>query len=69
MSCIGWCNQKKRLISGSWDCMIRIWRASLPWAQLKPTSCLLAQLNHETKIPCLAVARYELNDLIEICAF
>ncbi|XP_065203348.1 protein FAN-like [Planococcus citri] len=59
VTCIGWCNNTKRLISGSWDSMIRVWKANLPWTQLKPTSCLIAQFNHETRIPCLNVASNE----------
>ncbi|KAK7576021.1 hypothetical protein V9T40_012307 [Parthenolecanium corni] len=59
VSCLGWCSQTRRLISGSHDCSIYVWSASLPWKPFRLASALKANIQHYDKVICLTISKNE----------
>nr|XP_018899764.1 PREDICTED: protein FAN-like [Bemisia tabaci] len=55
VSCIGWNQERKILITGSWDCSVRIWQAQYPWSPIKAASTRLANLDHDSRVKCLSI--------------
>lgn len=59
ITCLGWCKNSRRLITGSEDCLIYVWRASMPWVPIRLAACVIAKLQHDTKVPCLVISKNE----------
>uniref|UniRef100_A0A1B6CKQ1 WD repeat-containing protein 55 homolog n=1 Tax=Clastoptera arizonana TaxID=38151 RepID=A0A1B6CKQ1_9HEMI len=52
VSCILWGHKKNILVSGSWDCFVRVWqsRPVPPYEPIRPATALIKQLEHEAKV-------------------
>nr|CAD7606672.1 unnamed protein product [Timema genevievae] len=48
---------RRMLVSGSWDCSIRIWQGMAEGKRIKPATALVAQLDHDAHITCLDITR------------
>jgi WD40 repeat protein len=57
VSCLAWGNKNQILVSGSWDCSVRIWQGMAEGRRIKPSSSLIAQLDHDAHISCLSMTR------------
>nr|CAD7574462.1 unnamed protein product [Timema californicum] len=57
VSCLCWTNSTQMLVSGSWDCSIRIWQGMAEGKRIKPATALVAQLDHDAHITCLDITR------------
>ncbi|XP_063224918.1 protein FAN-like isoform X2 [Bacillus rossius redtenbacheri] len=57
VSCLAWGAAKRLLASGSWDCSVRVWQGVAEGRRLRPATSLLAQLEHDSHITCLALDR------------
>uniref|UniRef100_A0A8D8WJ65 Protein FAN n=1 Tax=Cacopsylla melanoneura TaxID=428564 RepID=A0A8D8WJ65_9HEMI len=57
ISCVEWDEKRKRLISGSWDCTVRVWKPKESWANMKPTNSLVSQLDLDNRIKCMAITK------------
>ncbi|XP_034244704.1 protein FAN-like [Thrips palmi] len=64
VSCVGFFSDddgaNSVLVTGSWDCTVRVWRR-LPvnekeWKKIKPAISLAAELDHEAQVVCLTVS-------------
>lgn len=49
---------KNIFISGSWDCTVKIWHSYESGTKIKPHECLIAQLDHDSKVTCLSISKY-----------
>ncbi|KAG7204147.1 hypothetical protein KM043_001989 [Ampulex compressa] len=58
ISCLAWCPSRKIIISGSWDCTAKVWQLYTTGI-IKPAECLIAQLDHDSKVTCINVSRDE----------
>lgn len=59
VTCLVWAPERQVLMSGSWDCCVRLWRTNNPPTEpIRPASDLVTQLEHESKVTCLDVNRY-----------
>uniref|UniRef100_A0A146LEF4 Protein FAN n=2 Tax=Lygus hesperus TaxID=30085 RepID=A0A146LEF4_LYGHE len=56
VSCLAWI-APSLLLTGSWDCCVRVWRLRKPLTAIKPASDLIAQLDHDARITALATNR------------
>lgn len=56
ISCVQWDEKRKRLISGSWDCTVRVWNAKDSWTQMKPRNSLVSQLDLDNRIKCMCMS-------------
>ncbi|XP_043276506.1 protein FAN-like isoform X2 [Venturia canescens] len=59
VSCLAWISSSQIIVSGSWDCTVKIWRSYDSGSKIKPAECLIAQLDHEAKVIALDVSRNE----------
>jgi len=59
VSCLAWSPSRKIIISGSWDCSVKIWRSYHSGTKIKPAEYLIAQLDHESKVTAVDVSRNE----------
>lgn len=57
ISCIAWDEKRKRLISGSWDCTVRVWSTGASWNHMKPTNSLVSQLDMDNRIKCMVISK------------
>ncbi|PNF22132.1 hypothetical protein B7P43_G06803 [Cryptotermes secundus] len=57
VSCLAWGNKNQILVSGSWDCSVRVWQGMAEGRRIKPSSSLIAQFDHDAHISCLSVTR------------
>ncbi|KAJ1521516.1 hypothetical protein ONE63_003179 [Megalurothrips usitatus] len=58
VSCLAFCGNI--LVTGSWDCSVRVWK-KLPidegeWTKIRSATALAAELDHDAQITCLAVS-------------
>lgn len=64
VSCIGFFggddDDDSVLVTGSWDCTVRVWRklpvSAREWKKIRPATALAAELDHETQVVCLTVS-------------
>ncbi|XP_015607510.1 protein FAN [Cephus cinctus] len=56
VSCLTWSPSRGVLVSGSWDCTAKVWRSPSSTKKIKPAECLLAQLDHDSKVVCLDIS-------------
>ncbi|XP_014249763.1 protein FAN-like isoform X1 [Cimex lectularius] len=54
VSCLAWA-PPSLVLTGSWDCSVRVWKLRKPLTSIKPASDLIAQLDHDDKIMSIAV--------------
>lgn len=57
VSSLSWSPLRNILISGSWDCTIKVWHAYEPGGKCRIQDRLVAQLDHDSKITCLKISR------------
>lgn len=57
VSCLVTTHSPRLIVSGSWDCSVRLWRVRLPLLSLSPAQHLLAELDHDDQITALAINR------------
>ncbi|KAK0098497.1 hypothetical protein PV326_007758 [Microctonus aethiopoides] len=59
ISCLAWSPSRNIIISGSWDCSAKIWHSYVSGKKIKPQECLIAQLDHDSKVTCLNISSNE----------
>ncbi|XP_034948322.1 protein FAN-like [Chelonus insularis] len=59
VSCLAWSPSKNIVMSGSWDCTVKIWHFHESGSKIKPQECLIAQLDHDSKVTCLSISSDE----------
>ncbi|XP_076234034.1 protein FAN isoform X2 [Calliopsis andreniformis] len=59
VSCLALSPSRKLIISGSWDCTIKIWRSYVSGTKIKPAEYFGAQLDHDSKVTCISISRDE----------
>ncbi|XP_015108694.1 protein FAN isoform X1 [Diachasma alloeum] len=59
VSSLAWSPSRNIIVSGSWDCTIKIWHSYVSGLKIKLQESLIAQLDHESKITCLSISRDE----------
>jgi WD40 repeat protein len=57
VSCLAWGSKNQVLVSGSWDCSVRVWKGMADGRRIKPSSSLMAQFDHDAHITCLSLTR------------
>jgi len=57
VSCLSWGSKNQVLVSGSWDCSVRVWQGMADGRRIKPSSSLIAQFDHDAHITCLSLTR------------
>lgn len=59
VSCISWGHKKHVLLSGSWDCCVRVWQSHVPppYEPIRQASALLGQLEHESNVISIDIDR------------
>jgi WD40 repeat protein len=57
VSCLSWGTKDQVLVSGSWDCSVRVWQGMADGRRIKPSSSLIAQFDHDAHITCLSLTR------------
>jgi len=57
VSCLAWGTKNQVLVSGSWDCSVRVWQGMADGRRIKPSSSLMAQFDHDAHITCLSLTR------------
>lgn len=60
VTCLAWAAEQRLLITGSWDCCVRLWQVHTcpPSEPIRPATDLVKELEHEGKVSCLDVNRY-----------
>lgn len=58
VSCLTWGSKNQVLVSGSWDCSVRVWQGMADGRRIKPSSSLTAQFDHDAHITCLSLTRW-----------
>lgn len=59
VSCLAYSSKNNVIISGSWDCTVKIWRSYTSGTKIRVAECLVAQLDHECKVNCINLSRDE----------
>ncbi|KAK9510830.1 hypothetical protein O3M35_005530 [Rhynocoris fuscipes] len=59
VSCLVTTHNRQLLVSGSWDCSVRLWKLRLPLLSLSPAQHLLAELDHDDAITALSVNKVD----------
>ncbi|XP_076638062.1 protein FAN [Colletes latitarsis] len=59
VSCLALSPSRQIIISGSWDCTAKVWQNYISGSKIKPTKCLIAQLDHDSKVTCMSISRDE----------
>lgn len=56
VSCLALSDSRKIIISGSWDCTAKVWKSYSSGTKIKPAECLIAQLDHDSKVTCINIS-------------
>ncbi|XP_053985116.1 protein FAN-like [Hylaeus anthracinus] len=59
VSCLVLSSSRQIIVSGSWDCTAKVWQCYISGSKIKPTECLIAQLDHDSKVTCINISRDE----------
>ncbi|KAL6433650.1 hypothetical protein ACFW04_005736 [Cataglyphis niger] len=57
VSCLAWSPKHQVIISGSWDCTVKVWHGYTSGSKIKPAECFIAQLDHDSKVTCINISR------------
>lgn len=57
ISCLAYSSKYNVIISGSWDCTVKIWRSYTSGTKIKVAECFVAQLDHDCKVTCVNLSR------------
>jgi len=57
VSCLAWSSIHQVIISGSWDCTVKVWHGYTSGSKIKPAECFIAQLDHDSKVTCINISR------------
>ncbi|XP_029671745.1 protein FAN-like isoform X3 [Formica exsecta] len=57
VSCLAWSPKHQVIISGSWDCTVKVWHEYTSGSKIKPAECFIAQLDHDSKVTCINISR------------
>lgn len=56
VSCLALSTTRQIIISGSWDCTAKVWQSYSSGTKIKPAECLIAQLDHDSKVTCINIS-------------